>query len=307
MQIVFVNGRELTLVWHELRALLWHPWFVALVLVTNFVIILLRPYGDLVGLEPPEKVLFYANGVGSFLALLVLAFRLCMWGRLRIFTVPLLIVSVVGATIWGLWFAHLLGAPQPHLPDILLVSTFNLIFAVLAEIILVSFLLDKICSDLGLGNQGLASRRAGRDEVANSANIGRDVAPAEAPTAAPAVAETVEILGRRFLASEVWLLTAEEHYVSICLVDGKSVLLRGNMSDAVATLPQALGIRTHRSFWVARQAIDTLMRSSKGWRITLRCGAQVPVARSRQAEISGWIDLPGQKKAPRGAPLSQPK
>ena len=60
-----MNGRELTLSWHELRAALWHPLFVALVLVIVGLIISLGPYDAFLGLHPLEKTLFYANGVAE--------------------------------------------------------------------------------------------------------------------------------------------------------------------------------------------------------------------------------------------------
>lgn len=293
MTIIFINGRELKLLWHELRGLLWHPLFVALLLTFTAVIIALGPYDGFMLLSTMEKTVFYANGVVTFMALLVGVIAvLNRLGRVvRSFAV--LAVAVIGASVWGLWFGVLLGATPPHLVDYILVFSFNLTFALLGEIVLVSFLLGRILDDLGVSPKTAAS--AVPEAVA--------AVPAQLPPP-----QTIEVLGRRFLLGELWALTAEEHYVSVGILDGKTVLLRGTMSDAVAALPETLGVRVHRSHWVSRQAVAALVRSSKGWRVQLGCGAEVPVARSRQADLVHWLNTSGggmEKGTPQGA-LRQP-
>ena len=81
MWIVFLNGHEMASSWHEMRGLLWHPLFVAMVFAISVVISVLRPYGDLVAQDAMSLTLFYANGVVSFMALLAGAlFGANRWG-----------------------------------------------------------------------------------------------------------------------------------------------------------------------------------------------------------------------------------
>ncbi len=281
-----MNGRELTLSWHELRAALWHPLFVALVLVIVGLIISLGPYDAFLGLHPLEKTLFYANGVASFIGLLVASIGVLQWRGGTVHTFAALAMAVVGASVWGIWFGVFLGAHVPTLGDYLLITGFNMTFALLAEVVLVSFLLGRILDDLGIDGQSQPVARA-------------TASPPPAPL-------TVEVLGRQFLRHELLLLAAEEHYVSVTTSDGKSVLLRGNLSDAVVDLPETLGFRVHRSTWVARQAVAQLQKSSKGWRLQLRSGAEVSVARSRQADVAVWVEsaVHGMEKAPQGVPFA---
>lgn len=58
MRVIFINGREVTLIWHEVWGLLWHPLFMAFVMVASVIIIFLRPYDDVLQLGRMQKTLF---------------------------------------------------------------------------------------------------------------------------------------------------------------------------------------------------------------------------------------------------------
>lgn len=207
--------------------------------------------------------------------------KLAMRQNRRVFSVLVLAASMVAASVWSLWFAHLLGARLSRLSDYVLVTSFNMVFALIARVFFVSFMLNSLLQDIT------------KDAVPEARPT--QALPGASPTPAP---PAVEILGRRFRSGDLWRLAAEQHYVSVGTQDGKSVLLRGNMSDAVAVLPPDLGVQVHRSHWVARAAISTVKRSSKGWRVVLLNGIDVPVARPRQSDVAQWIETTDSTKAP---------
>jgi len=79
---------------------------------------------------------------------------------------------------------------------------------------------------------------------------------------------------------------AEDHYVRIHTESG-STLLRMRFRDAIAMLPPDSGVRTHRSWWVMRDAVRQVRRNRKGAVVTLLDGRQVPVSRTASRALLG--------------------
>ncbi|HEX8258238.1 MAG TPA: LytTR family transcriptional regulator DNA-binding domain-containing protein [Allosphingosinicella sp.] len=106
-------------------------------------------------------------------------------------------------------------------------------------------------------------------------------APSVAPPAFPAV-----LLARmpRGLGPEIVALEAEDHYVRVHTPRGSTLVLM-RLSDAVELLDAAIGLRVHRSWWVARQAIASFDRDGQQLTLRLTNGAQVPVGRTYLAAV----------------------
>lgn len=291
MRIQFVNGTKLDLTWHELQRALRHPFFVGLVLITSAIIIVLRPDSDLVNLNTVGVTLFYANGVVAFMTLLLSTLYACHRLEKTVITAVVITFSVILASIWGLYFATLLGAEKPELSDYFLVSAFNLTFGFLAEVIFSTFLLPPILKDIRGG--GTKARLATFIEDTTGS------VPIHAVAARP---EDVAVLGQTFAHNQILHAQAEEHYVRITLKDGQSHLLRGKISDACTDLGTVPGMRVHRSHWVAARAVVGYKVDRSGHVIETCHGATIPIARNRQAEVKSWAQqlqkLQESKKAP---------
>ena len=85
-------------------------------------------------------------------------------------------------------------------------------------------------------------------------------------------------------------LEMEDHYVRAHTMLGSDlVLLR--MRDAIAELEGVEGAQVHRSWWVARDAVERVEREGRNVRLLLPRGLVAPVARSRTAELAaaGWL------------------
>jgi hypothetical protein len=276
MRIQFVNGTKLDLTWHEMQRMFWHPTFVALVLVLSAIIILLRPYDYLIRLDALQLTLFYANGVGSFMACLVTGIYLAhRWGK-TVISAVVITVSVVLASLWGLSFGVILGADLPRVADFSLVIWFNLTFGFLGEVILVTFLLPSILRDI-----------KGPRPADPFTNFVRDTSgsmPSQSPP------REIEVLGQRFVPDQILHVQAEEHYVRINLVGGQSHLIRGRISDACDALAQIDGKRIHRSHWLAAAAVAEWKPDRSGNAIVTTLGTVLPVARNRQAEVKAWAE-----------------
>lgn len=94
------------------------------------------------------------------------------------------------------------------------------------------------------------------------------------------------------LGREILCLQMEDHYVRIHTPRG-STLLMMSMAQAVAGLKEADGLQTHRSWWVARGAVEGVVEEGRNLRLRLIGGLEAPVARARVGALraAGW--LPG--------------
>jgi DNA-binding LytR/AlgR family response regulator len=108
-----------------------------------------------------------------------------------------------------------------------------------------------------------------------------------APVAVPAffdarrdaVARFMERLPTNLRGSRLLALQAEDHYLlAHCEAGSAMILMR--LSDAAEELAALDGARTHRSWWVARDAVASAERGGGRARLRLVNGLSVPVSRS---------------------------
>ncbi len=89
---------------------------------------------------------------------------------------------------------------------------------------------------------------------------------------------------------DVMALQAEEHYVRILTEDGAE-LVHYRFGDAVDEMPPDLGLRVHRSWWVAGRAVLSAKRGSRRWQLNLVSEITVPVSDSyvKAVRERGWL------------------
>jgi len=80
-------------------------------------------------------------------------------------------------------------------------------------------------------------------------------------------------------------LEMEDHYVRVHGPGGTSQLLLMRMSDAERALASVAGLRVHRSWWVAIEAVEGHRREGRRLFLSLRRGLEAPVARDRVAAV----------------------
>lgn len=111
--------------------------------------------------------------------------------------------------------------------------------------------------------------------------------------AAPAGADPPRFLERlplKLRGAEVWAVEAEDHYLRLHTSKGQDLILM-RLSDAIAELEGIEGSQTHRSWWVARDAVTDAQRGDGRAVLTLKDGAKVPVSRAyaRLLREAGWF------------------
>jgi len=83
----------------------------------------------------------------------------------------------------------------------------------------------------------------------------------------------------------ILFLKSELHYLQVVTERGSALILY-NLGDAIAQLPPESGLSVHRSYWVALDAVDELVRQGRQGELRLCDGQTVPVSRNRLKEVS---------------------
>jgi hypothetical protein len=98
-----------------------------------------------------------------------------------------------------------------------------------------------------------------------------------------------DIIVQRLSGAQLYAVQAEDHYVRLHTDRGSTMVLM-TMRDAVPYLEPFNGARTHRSWWVAREAIMSVERGGGRALLTLSNGLRVPVSRSHARDLRnrGW-------------------
>ncbi|MFK7903335.1 MAG: LytTR family DNA-binding domain-containing protein, partial [Nitratireductor sp.] len=86
------------------------------------------------------------------------------------------------------------------------------------------------------------------------------------------------------LKGEILWVEAQEHYVQITTSEEKRMVL-ARFSDILRELSSQLGEQTHRSHWVANQAIVKEVKKGQSLKLLLTTGDIVPVSRSFKNQI----------------------
>jgi len=110
-----------------------------------------------------------------------------------------------------------------------------------------------------------------------------------AEPAEPGMPRLVERLPPHLRAAPI-ALEMEDHYVRVHTEHGSALLLM-RMRDAVLELDELPGALVHRSWWVARDAVQGARREGRNVRLLLTGAIEAPVARAQVAglEAQGWF------------------
>ncbi|MFZ5744041.1 MAG: LytTR family DNA-binding domain-containing protein [Pseudomonadota bacterium] len=92
------------------------------------------------------------------------------------------------------------------------------------------------------------------------------------------------------LGTDLVALEMEDHYLRVHTALGSDLILL-RMRDAVAELDGLDGAQVHRSWWVARAAVETVERDGRNIRLVLGKGLVAPVARNMVPVLrsAGWL------------------
>jgi hypothetical protein len=112
----------------------------------------------------------------------------------------------------------------------------------------------------------------------------------EAETAAPAIGRALlDKLPHKLRRAPLIALVSEDHYLRVYTEAGEAMILM-RLGDALAAVETLDGAQTHRSWWVAREAVDKVSRGDGRAVLTLTNGVEAPVSRtySKALREAGW-------------------
>ncbi len=79
--------------------------------------------------------------------------------------------------------------------------------------------------------------------------------------------------------NDIAALEAEDHYVRVHTADG-SELIHYRFADVVDEMSDRNGLQVHRSFWVNKGAIESMVRRGRSFDIVLNGGKRIPVGQT---------------------------
>ncbi|MEP4053281.1 MAG: LytTR family DNA-binding domain-containing protein [Litorimonas sp.] len=100
----------------------------------------------------------------------------------------------------------------------------------------------------------------------------------------------LERLPPKFREAPLYAISSEDHYVRIHSAAGEHMLLM-RLSDAEDLASPIIGLKPHRSWWVAETGVDKVEKSQGKLQIHLKSGTHVPVSRegAKRVRKAGWI------------------
>jgi DNA-binding LytR/AlgR family response regulator len=244
------------------------PWYVLITASLAVLLALIGPFGTFAYLSLPQRLaywlgIFAANGLQVFGALLLMAWwRGMHWPPLAIGLAAGFLASIPATVeVVGL---ELLFRP---LAPVNWATTFGNVL-LLTEAITVTIVLV-------------------RSQMIRLASV------EPAPVATEPPAERGDNLMRRIkpeARGALWALEMEDHYLRVYTSTGNDLILH-RLSDALGEVAGLDGMQVHRSYWVAREAVQATERDGRKLQLVLKNGLKVPVSRNNVAALraAGWV------------------
>ena len=100
----------------------------------------------------------------------------------------------------------------------------------------------------------------------------------------------LERIPRKLRGGDLLALQAEDHYLRLHTTAGSDLILM-RLSDAIAELDGVEGAQTHRSWWVAKDAVADVERGDGRAVLKLKDGVEAPVSRTYAKALrdAGWF------------------
>ncbi|MCX7358529.1 MAG: LytTR family DNA-binding domain-containing protein [Alphaproteobacteria bacterium] len=116
------------------------------------------------------------------------------------------------------------------------------------------------------------------------------VTHAPAPGAPAPSVRFADRLPAKVKGAVIHAVSAEDHYLRLHTSKGSELILM-RLSDAISELEGVEGAQTHRSWWVARDAVESTRRDGDKIVLVLKGGAEAPVSRPnvRALREAGWF------------------
>ena len=143
----------------------------------------------------------------------------------------------------------------------------------------INFLFERI---LGLG------RFRYKISAGESLSLSNEGTTATANTETISLPRFMERLPEEIKKGTLICVSAQEHYIMVTTSTGKE-LIRYSFNEASKDLNDYSGLRTHRSHWVATEAIEDLIRLGSSYNVQLQNGLSIPVSRTYLVNVRQYL------------------
>jgi DNA-binding LytR/AlgR family response regulator len=108
--------------------------------------------------------------------------------------------------------------------------------------------------------------------------------------ATPSPVRFLERLPPKLRGAAIYAVSAEDHYLRLHTSKGSDLILM-RLADAISELEGLEGAQTHRSWWVAKDAVESTRRDGDRVTLTLKGGVEAPVSRPNIKPLreAGWF------------------
>lgn len=279
--VVFINGQRLRLTANEIVQILYHKYTIAFYLATILVIIALRPHEQTAALHGTAFVLLYFGiYIVSFFnfAIMLIAAGWAM-DRLRTPNVPVTVVQFT-TTLINTFLASVAISLAGGAP-------------ISAQEMVLQWLMNSIIFEMALTGYGLLiaprmlREMRGEDQALGDKYLAQLMDQQLQPyEIAPDPQEEVNrwIPELEVNATEVLRAEAHQNYVLI-FTAGQRKLVRLPFQRFVSLMPESLGIRVHRSHWIAKSEVRDFVTLDGKIFAELRSGSRVPVSKQYQLDL----------------------
>ncbi len=107
----------------------------------------------------------------------------------------------------------------------------------------------------------------------------------------------IVIGAERVPLSDIQTIEAQEHHVIVTTAD-RTFTERARLKDIIAQTTAKDGIQPHRSWWVSNRVVCDLVKQQSRHLLRLEDNREIPVARSRVAEIIDWVNCEDRQNRP---------
>lgn len=258
---IFANASPLQVTLRELQSIFTSPRFWIGFAAVTAILAIIGPFNTQARMDFPTRLVYWAV--------------ICLAAYLIGMATSVLIGTIIFQHGWSKWVSRLLGALVAGVPIGAVIWSININLFQLdtsAKYAFVEFLgfttaISVLVTIIGL----LLSTRHSIDADIHSSG------------ADPSFVFFDRL--PRFLGREIISLEAQDHYINVKTTKGtKLVLLR--LGDAEKELASVPGLRVHRSWWVAVDAVEKVIRKNGRTELVLKDGSTVPVSRSHLKTIA---------------------